>query len=201
MNAIDLETKAALRATHQRRLPGELGIWLFVLGDTIVFSALFLTFSYYRAHDPELYRLSREALDPMIGLINTCLLLTSSWCVVLAIRSAREHLLRVSTAMFAVAFVLGAVFIGVKGFEYADKIGRGITMMTNDFYMFYYVLTAIHAMHVLAGLGGLGYLIYRSYGKSTITPADIQVYETGATFWHMVDLLWIVLFPLLYLVH
>lgn len=201
MNAIDLETKAALRAAHPRRLPGEVGIWLFVLGDILVFSALFLTFSYYRAHDPELYRLSREALDPAIGLINTCLLLTSSWCVVLAIRSARENLVRVSTAMFALAFVLGLAFIGVKVFEYAEKIERGITMLTNDFFMFYYVLTAIHAMHVMAGLAGLGYLCYRSYGKRSITPVDIQVYETGATFWHMVDLLWIVLFPLLYLVH
>jgi len=82
--------------------------------------------------------------------------------------------------------------------EYSEKIGHDITPVTNNFYMFYFMLTGIHFMHVLLGLGVLVFLWLRSR-RASITPGDIVLFESGATFWHMVDLLWIVLFPLLYL--
>ncbi|HJQ17586.1 MAG TPA: cytochrome c oxidase subunit 3 family protein [Allosphingosinicella sp.] len=181
------------------RIPGDLGIWLFVTGDVLVFSAMFLVYSFYRSVDPALFHLSQRHLNQGFGLANTFLLLTSSWFVVIAVRGARAGFARLSMGMFAAALMCGLGFLVSKGLEYSDKFDHGITMMTNDFFMYYFVLTGLHGFHVVLGIAGLGYLTWRAR-KPSYDAGDIRVFETGATFWHMVDLLWIILFPLLYLV-
>ena len=192
-------TESVDTVEDERHLPGEGGVWIFIVGDMIIFSVFFCVFLYYRSLDPILFDTSREQLNQHFGAFNTLLLLTSSWFVVLALQSARKNLGRYSQRLFLAAFLCGVGFAVSKFFEYGEKIGNGITLTTNDFFMFYYVLTAIHFLHLIIGMGVLFYL-YRVCAKASLSANDIRNLESGASYWHMVDLLWIVLFPLLYLV-
>jgi nitric oxide reductase NorE protein len=185
---------------EDRHVPGEPGTWIFIFGDMLVFGVLFATYLYYRGEDAGLFNRSQEALDPAFGAVNTLLLLISSLLVVLAVRSVRHGLPTVAPRLIAGAFACGIGFSAMKIVEYSDKIGHDLTPATNDFFMYYFVLTGLHWFHLLLGLAVLTYLFALSR-KRSLTPRQFAFYEGGACFWHMIDLLWIVLFPLLYLVH
>ena len=179
-------------------LPGEVGVWMFILGDMLIFSLFFGVFFFYRAHDIDLYMASQASLNQKYGVINTLLLLTSSLFVVLALQSARHRLQKYGVRFLQLAFLCGLGFAVVKFIEYGGKINHGITLVTNEFFMFYYILTGIHFLHVLIGMGVLTFMIFKC-GNSAFQESDVFILESGASYWHMVDLLWIVLFPLLYL--
>lgn len=180
-------------------LPGEPGIWVFVLGDMVVFGLFFAVYFYYRALNPALFLDSQKTLDQNIGAINTLLLMTSSWLVVMGVKTARAKRGSAGSRWFALAFLCGLGFAINKIFEYQAKIESGITLTTNDFYMYYFVLTGIHLGHVIFGLCALVFMwnLSRSHMAGE---HDQRSIESCATFWHLVDVLWIVLFPLLYLV-
>lgn len=180
-------------------LPGETGVWVFILGDMLMFAAFFIVFVYYRAGDEVLYVESQRALNQHFGALNTFLMLTSSWFVALAMRAARRNLPALCRRLLMGAFLCGAGFALVKYFEYGEKIRAGIMLTTNDFYMYYYMFTGLHLMHVMIGMGVLAWMWS---GARTVAFDDrsINALESGASFWHMVDILWIVLFALLYLV-
>jgi len=183
----------------QGHLPGEVGVWVFILGDMVVFSLFFVTFIYYRAQNVELFTTSQEMLDQNRGALNTLLLLASSWFVVLGVRSLYQRLADMAPKLFGVAFFCGVGFVLVKFFEFREKISHGITPTTNDFFMYYFIFSGIHLLHVFIGIGVLAFMILhlRKHGTSTL---NMVLIEGGASYWHMVDLLWIVLFPLLYLI-
>jgi nitric oxide reductase NorE protein len=188
-----------VNATTVRRLPGEEGVWVIIFGDMMLFSLFFAVFMYYRAQSVAMFIASQAQLNQLFGLLNTCLMLSSSWFVALAVHAARRRLQRVTPICFALGVACGAAFVTVKVLEYRAKILSGITLNTNDFFMFYYMLTGIHALHVLIGMGVLAFLA--SYSRrGEITDIKVRHIESGASFWHVVDLLWIVLFALLYLV-
>lgn len=171
---------------------------MFIFGDMLVFSLFFLTYAYYRAENVELYKASQAHLNQMFGALNTFLMLSSSWFVATAVQQARRDRPQVSARCFALGVLCGLGFGVVKFFEYGEKLRLGITPATNDFYMYYYVFTGIHFMHVLIGMGVLTYMaIYARAGVGD--EKRIRNIESGASFWHVVDLLWIVLFGLLYL--
>jgi nitric oxide reductase NorE protein len=183
-------------AQHQsRRIPGEEGVWVFIFGDMIIFTIFFLTFIVYRSENPTLYASQQGLLSTGLGLLNTLLLLTSSLFMAQAVRIARSnsHQLR---ALLAGVIVCGLGFIVVKAFEWGSKIQDGITLNTNDFFMFYYMFTGIHLMHVIIGLGIISWLFIRA--KEPVDSIMLGL-EGGGIFWHLVDLLWVVLFALLYL--
>lgn len=180
-----------------KRVPGEAGVWVFILGDMTIFGILFATFLFYRAKRPDIFAESQTLLNQNYGAVNTVLLLVSSLFVVLAVRAVRANL-NLAPALLLGAFACGVAFSVLKVIEYADKAGHGIGINTNDFFMFYYVLTGLHWFHVLVGLLVVAFLFSLSR-KSTMTTQQRSIFEGGACFWHMVDLLWIVLFPLLYL--
>lgn len=190
---------AADRAGTSGHVPGEIGIWVFIAGDILLFSVLFLTFLVYRADDPALFSASRAQLSQGLGLLNTLLMLTSSWFVATAVSATRRRLAGVPAHCFRLGLLCGVGFVVVKYFEWSAKIKTDITMMTNDFFMFYFVYTGIHLIHVLIGMGVLTALMLYSKSRD-LADVNIQHLETGASFWHLVDLLWIVLFALLYLV-
>jgi nitric oxide reductase NorE protein len=189
---------AAERArTLSGHVPGEAGLWVLILGDMTIFGVFFGVFAHARAADRALFSRARHELNFAIGLANTVLLLTSSWLVALAVKRIRSGEVARGSRYLLFALLCGLAFIADKVFEYTDKISAGLTPMTNDFLMYFYVLTGIHAVHLIIGVCLLLFL-WRRTRNPAHTPS-MAVMEGCASYWHMVDVLWIVLFSLLYL--
>jgi nitric oxide reductase NorE protein len=181
-------------------VPGEPGLWVLLLGDMAVFAILFAVYLGRRAHDRVLFASSQDTLNRDFGALNTLVLLTSSLLVVFAVHALRTpHLRHLAQRLTVAGFAAGCLFVVIKGFEYHQKFAAGITATTNQFYMYYFVLTGLHLAHVMVGLAVL-LALSRLARKPAPTPTHIAFFEGGGCFWHMVDLLWIVIFPLLFLV-
>jgi nitric oxide reductase NorE protein len=180
-------------------LPGDSGVWLFIAADTFMFALFFSSFMYERTKEVALFNASQQALDPAVGALNTILLLTGSWFVVMAVEAARKRLEQALVACLGMAVACGVTFGTIKICEYRGKIAHGITMLTNDFYMYYFALTGLHFVHLVIGVVVLTVLLTKA--SAGMTDEYQRYLESGASYWHMVDLLWIMLFPLLYLVH
>jgi nitric oxide reductase NorE protein len=180
------------RKTH---LPADASMWVFVLGDLVIFGAYFLIFMIYRNQNHELFLDSQRHLSLTIGTVNTLLLLTSSWFVANSVLATRAGEYRRALLLTLWGGGCGVAFALIKAYEWWSKISAGLTFPHNDFYMFYYMLTGIHLFHVLLGLVFLGVVVAELRNPEKRRPAMV---ETGATYWHMVDLLWVVIFALLY---
>lgn len=172
------------------------GIWIFVALDMAIFGLFFFVFLLEKRADPALFAQSQSHLNSHFGFANTLLLMTSSWLLVESLRcfparaGAARHLLAASAT-------LGGVFVISKLVEYHLKFSAGITIAQNTFFAFYFLLTFIHFCHVVAGLIALIF-IYRGMGRSE--HYDVKPFaESTGIYWHMVDLLWVFLFLLLYL--
>jgi len=183
----------------KRRLPGVEGVWVFVMADMTVFAVMFGSFMLGRHHNPALFEASRHALNPNFGGVNTLILLTSSWFAALALDAVRKSRFGLAQHFIGAAFLCGVAFAVSKAIEYTEKLNDGISLLTNDFFMYYFTLTGIHLFHVIAGSIVLLVLWFKARSRS-FDPQRPVVLECGAIYWHMVDLLWIILFPLLYLV-
>lgn len=188
------------RSTRVRHVPGEPGIWVLLFGDMVVFTVLFTVYLDHRGQNEALFATSQDQLNRTFGALNTLILLTSSILIVFAARTFRNERLRHLASRLTVAGALvGSCFVIVKVIEYHEKVSAGITPSTNEFFMYYFVLTGLHLAHVVIGLLVLTGLS-RLARKPQPTSTHIAFFEGGACFWHMVDLLWIVIFPLLFLV-
>ena len=183
-------------ADAPRRIPGAPSMWFFVVGDLIIFGLYFVAYVYYRGQDHEVFLQSQARLNLDIGAINTIVLITSSLFVALGTSAARAGKVPDALRLFGIGLGFGAVFPLLKVFEYVPEIVGGITPGTNLFFMYYFVMTGLHLCHVLLGLVILGFVIRNL--RTSLAP-NIALVETGATYWHMVDVLWLVLFALLYL--
>jgi nitric oxide reductase NorE protein len=196
MNAVEAPPVGAGEdGLTKRHVPGEPGVWVFVLGDMTVFALLFAVFTFYFGRSEALFTQAQASLDLRLGLLNTVLLLTSSWFVAAGVEATRNTGKLSPAGCLAGAFVCGAGFVAVKAIEWGEKLAAGIGPHTNDFFMYFFLLTGIHLAHVLIGLAVLAFMwraVRRARGTRTLM-------EGGATYWHMVDLLWVVLFALLYL--
>lgn len=196
---IDPEAPAASPAGRTRRVPGEEGTWIFIFGDMCVFAVFFCVFLSTRMSDPDGFARDQAQLNQNFGAINTVLLLVSSLLVVLAMRAVHSPALRSrAPRLLAGAWLCGAGFLAIKVVEYAEKVDHGITPQTSDFFMYYFVLTGLHAFHLVLGLVALTVLINLAR-KPEMSKGQFVFFEGGACFWHMVDLLWLVLFPLIFL--
>lgn len=163
------------------------------------FTALFMAFMFGRRDDAAgIYEAGRQTLNPNFGGINTLILLTSSWFVIQAVDAAKRDRLAEIPRWLLAAFGCGVAFGISKAFEYGSKLGQGITPATNDFYMYYFVLTGFHLLHVFGGNGML-LVFWKMSRRGAFGSGRLSVIESGGLYWHMVDLLWILLFPLLYL--
>ena len=198
--AVNAITYPSTSQTARRELPGDLAMWCFILAELLVFGIFFLVYAFTRANNVELFNASQLTLDRTSGLINTVLLITSSYFVVRAVESIRHDRHQSCARWLAAAMVCGGGFLVLKLIEFAAKIEAGISMSTNIFYMFYLFLGFFHFMHVVLGMVILGAVALRARrgGYSAHNHAGV---ETGASYWHMVDLVWIVLFPLIYVLH
>lgn len=169
-------------------LPGNPMMWILILGELAAFGAMFIGFAVTRALDTATFDASQAQLDRLLGGVNTMVLVTSGWLVAVAVRRRALGLSHRATMLGAMA--LGGVFLAIKAVEYGDKIGRGLTLESNSFFQLYYLMTGFHAMHVAAGLVILGIVTWWD---------SLENLETGAAFWHMVDLIWVLLYPIVYL--
>jgi nitric oxide reductase NorE protein len=179
--------------------PGDFAIWIFILAEMLVFGVMFVVYAFTRAHQVELFNASQLTLSRTAGAINTLVLITSSYCVVRAVSAIRRGLERSCANWLNGAVALGAMFVAIKLWEFHGKYAAGISLDSNDFYMFYLSLTFFHFMHVLMGMIILGFVIAKAR-RGGYSAQDYVGVETGASFWHMVDLLWIILFPLVYVI-
>jgi nitric oxide reductase NorE protein len=179
------------------RLPGDLFIWYVIALEGTTFGALFVAFAFTRLWHLELFDASQRQLDLSAGAINTALLLTASWCVARAVQAVRAGRRGGALSWLGAGIAGGIGFVALKLMEYADKEAQGIGLSTNLFFDFYFILTGFHLLHVLAGLFGLS---LAGVGLMRQPRAALNAYtlETFASFWHLVDLLWLVLFPLVY---
>jgi len=181
-----------------RRLPGVDGVWVFIGADSVIFAILFLSFMQERLHNPAVFEASRHTLNMNLGGLDTLILLTSSWTVALAIQALKRDLVGLVPRYLLGGVLTGLMFVVSKSIEYFEKFAHGITPATDPFYMWYFTLTGIHLTHVLVGTSLLTYLWINSR-RGAYSSSRRAVPECVASFWHLVDLLWIVLFPLLYL--
>jgi len=181
-----------------RRLPGVDGVWVFIAADAVIFAILFLSFMQDRLRNPAMFEASRHTLNLNLGGIDTLILLTSSWSVALAIQALKRDLVDWVPRYLLGGVLTGLMFVASKSIEYFQKFAHGITPGTDAFYMWYFTLTGIHLTHVLLGTSLLTFLWIRSR-RGAWSSSNRVVPECVASFWHLVDLLWIVLFPLLYL--
>lgn len=204
MNTQVLATDPAIlaheaRAAREEGLPGDFAIWIFILAEMLAFGVLFVAYAFTRAGDVELFNASQATLNRTAGAINTLVLITSSYFVMRAVSAIKQGFSKDCAWWLGAAFLLGGVFVVVKGVEFHDKFAEGITLSTNSFYMFYLALTFFHFMHVLMGMVILAFVIAKAW-RGGYSRQDHVGVETGASFWHMVDLLWIILFPLVYVI-
>lgn len=181
------------------RVPGESGVWIIILGELTLFSALFAAYILAGSRAPGLFSTAQAQLHPGRALFNTVVLLTSSLCVVLAVQAARSGRSDAARRLLLTAIAGGVAFLLVKVVEYGDLLREGYTPATNDFFMYYFVLTGLHLFHLIVGIGVLGVLSSLTR-QGSFNERRMSYLESGGCFWHMVDIVWIVLFPLLYLV-
>ena len=180
--------------------PGDLAIWFFIFAELLAFGIFFVAYAFARAHNVELFNESQQHLNIASGAINTMVLITSSYFVVRAVAAIRQNLARECVHWIAAAIGMGGIFLVIKVIEFHAKFSAGISLSTNTFYMFYLSLTIFHFMHVILGMVILAAVMLkaRSGGYSGENHAGV---ETGASYWHMVDMVWIILFPLVYVIH
>jgi nitric oxide reductase NorE protein len=191
--------RAAGRRTQQGNLPGETGIWVFVAGDLVAFSMFFMVFMHERGRDVVGYDEARQNLVLTIGLINTIILLTGSLLVVAAVAATQRRDRATARRMLFWTLLCGFGFMGGKVVEYSHMASEGLSPADHDFYMYFVVLTGIHLFHLTVATCVVGVML-RAVSRSEITDRDVRTVESGGIFWHLVDLLWLVLFSLFYLV-
>lgn len=180
--------------------PGDLAIWIFILAELLVFAVLFIVYAMARRHHIELFNHYQLQLDRSLGLANTLTLITSSYFVVRAVAAVREGKTRLCSRWLWAAFSLGALFLILKGAEYHHHFSMGVNLRTNSFYLYYISLTFFHFMHVIMGMVILAVVAMKAQ-RGGYSAGEHTGVETGASYWHMVDLVWLVLFPLVYVMH
>lgn len=181
-------------------LPGDFAIWIFIYAELLVFGVFFLAYAFTRARHIELFNTFQQTLNRESGAINTLVLITSSYFVVMAVNAIRRNAAKRCSQWLVLAILGGGVFVFIKLAEFSAKHAEGVTLSTNTFYMFYLSLTFFHFMHVLMGMVILSVVAVKAC-RGDYNAEEHTGVETGASYWHMVDLVWIVLFPLVYVLH
>ncbi len=203
-NTISIDTQTVLVKTNKKsvlenRLPGDLAMWFFILAELTVFAILFIGFAVSEQLNPEMFVQGKAKLHQITGLINTLTLITSSFFVALALTKMHQGYGKQAAKLLVVAKLVASIYIGVKIWEYLSLFELGIDIETNTFFTLYFMITFFHLMHVLLGMVILIFVALKA-AKNEYNESNISGFESGASYWHMVDLLWIILFPLIYVI-
>jgi cytochrome c oxidase subunit 3 len=202
----------------QEHLTGEqaleanrLGLWIFLASEVLFFGVLFAAYIIYRYLYPETFAEASRHLDVILGSINTTILLTSSFTMALAVNAIQRDQRRAAVVFLLITMTFGLVFLGIKGLEYVHKIEEGLfpgpnftyigeqAQQAQVFFSLYFIMTGLHAVHMLAGilvLAVLAFLVWRGH----FSASSYAGVEMVGLYWHFVDIVWIFLFPLLYLI-
>jgi len=175
---------------------GKLGIWLFLSGEIVLFGGLIGSFLLYRFDDPTWIEAAAQT-SVGLGSLNTLVLLTSSFSMVMAFKAADHRNPRAAIRWLACTVVLGLLFTAIKGFEWSGKFHHGINPSTGRFWSFYFTMTGLHALHLLVGVL-VNAILAIQMARNKLARAAARI-EVGGLYWHFVDVVWIFLFPLFYL--
>jgi cytochrome c oxidase subunit III len=196
----------------QQKEASVLAMWIFLVTEIMFFGGMFLAYTVYRSFYPTVFGAASRTLSATIGAVNTAVLLTSSYTMVLAVRSAQLGRRKALVLFLILTMLFGAVFLGVKAYEWHDKFvehhvpgpsfhleGEPMQGQAQLFFSLYFAMTGFHALHMIVGIGIMLVMTYRAWiGRFTsdyYTPIDV-----AGLYWHFVDVIWIFLFPLLYLI-
>jgi cytochrome c oxidase subunit 3 len=196
----------------QQREASTLGMWIFLVTEVLFFGGLFAAYAVYRALYPDAFAAASSTLDLALGTVNTVVLIASSLTMALAVHAAQTGGRRALVLFLLATIALGTVFLGIKGVEYAHKLaehhvpGPGFHFdvaayagQAQMFFALYFAMTGLHALHMVIGLGVVGWMAWLA-GTGRITPEYFNPVEVTGLYWHFVDIVWIFLFPLLYLI-
>uniref|UniRef100_E6VKE4 Cytochrome c oxidase subunit III n=1 Tax=Rhodopseudomonas palustris (strain DX-1) TaxID=652103 RepID=E6VKE4_RHOPX len=184
------DSRAASGASALESLPGHLMMWVLIFSELAAFGALLIGFQIARALQPDVFSAGQAQLDPALAAANTLCLVSSGWFAAKASAAAHDGARNATWRWTLGASLLGAAFIAIKLFEYAGEIGRGADIDGGTFFTLYFLLTGFHLLHVALGIAILLSVAWR---------ANAVAVESGTCFWHMVDLVWLVMFPIIYL--
>lgn len=182
-----------------RELPGGTVLWLFVAIELVTFGLFFVAFAAARRSDPAVFAAGQAQLHPFIAAVNTCVLLTGGWLAARGALANRWDEPRTASACLWGAAASGVLFMAIKSYEYAGVFEAGVTLSTSPFWFLYLFVTGFHFMHVMAGVGFLVPTAWRA-ARGEYGSAEPLTVDAVAVFWHLVDLIWVFLFPLFYLV-
>lgn len=207
----ELKVLDHFESAGQQYASAKLGMWLFLVTEVLLFGGLFVAYIIFRGLYPEMFHAAAEHLQVKLGALNTAVLIGSSFTMAMAVDKTKQGLQRQAVRYLFVTILCGAMFMVVKYFEYAHKIHEGMLPgahfsfaelthpKTDLFFSLYFMMTGLHGVHVLVGMGLITWVLVRTrrgeLGSSYYTPTEM----TGI-YWHLVDLIWIYLFPLFYLI-
>jgi cytochrome c oxidase subunit 3 len=196
---------------EQQREATTLGMWVFLVTEVLFFSGMFMVYAVYRHWYPEAFAAASHELDVVLGTVNTTVLITSSLTMALAVHAAQVDQRRKLLSFLAVTMALGLTYLGIKGVEYYHKFaehhvpGPGFQFekeyvrQAQLFFSLYFIMTGLHALHMIIGIGIMLWMFWWAW-NGTITAEYASPIEISGLYWHFVDIVWIFLFPLLYLI-
>ena len=196
---------------HYDAEASKIGMWLFIFTELLLFGVLFLIYSVYRYMNHDAFHLAAEELDTFIGAVNTVILLISSMTIAMATTSLQKKNKPLTLTLAGITLVLGAVFLVNKYFEWAAKFEHGIfpgsdhlteTLSQGEilFFGLYFIMTGLHALHIIIGLVFIAVVMWKVH-KGKVHAERAALLENSGLYWHLVDIIWIFLFPLFYLIH
>lgn len=177
--------------------PGGILLWIIIFLELITFGMALVAMAYYDTQEPEIFHTSRLQLNSILGTINTLFLIVSGYFMAVSVRYLKKNEIKKSSLFLKLTMLGGVLFLVLKAFEYSHKIEMGLTIGYNTFFAFYWLLTLFHVIHVIVGLVIL-VSVHIGINKKT-SSTTIEDVEASAAFWHMCDLIWLLLFPIIYL--
>lgn len=183
---------------EEKKLPGDLAMWMFILVELTVFAIFFIGFAVTEQLNQQMFIQGKAQLHTLSGVFNTLALITSSLFVALGLSALHSKKKKQIALHLSLALVFALIYLCVKGWEYQSLFSKGIDIETNTFFTLYFLITAFHFLHVVLGMIILGFMLVKTLTNGY--QGDYSGFEAGACYWHMVDMVWIILFPLIYVI-
>jgi len=195
---------------HRDDEASKFGMWLFIFTEILLFGGLFVVYSMYRYIHPEAFKLAGEELDWVLGTVNTVILIVSSATIAMSITAIQKGNKKLALQLLYTTVILALIFLVNKYFEWGTKFEHGfypssdvlgeLGFGTILFFGLYFFMTGLHAFHIVVGIVFIGFIIVYVH-QNKIDAGNHQLLENSGLYWHLVDLIWIFLFPLFYLIH